>query len=89
MKGTLATSGSLASNRRNRRHCRDAVDHALVHADVDHVGPVLDLLPGYTYRFFVFAFLNQLREFGRTSHIGPLTDHDEDAGLLGKRLRPG
>ena len=86
MKGTLATSGSLASNCRIARHGRDAVDHALVHADVEDIGPILDLLPGHAYRFFVFAFLNQLRELGRTGHIGPLADHDVDAGLLGERL---
>ncbi len=70
-------------------HRHDAVDHAFVHADVDDVGAVLDLLPGYADRFFVLAFLDQPRELGRTGHVGPLADHDVHAGLLGKRLRSG
>ena len=86
MKGTLATSGSLAQQLQVACHRRDAVDHALVHADVEDVRPVLDLLPGYAYRFFIFALLDQLGELGRTGHIGPLTDHDVDAGLLGEWL---
>ncbi len=69
------------------RHRRDAVDHALVHADVDDVGAILHLLPGHADRFFEFAFLHQPGELRRTRDIGPLADHDEDAGLLGKRLR--
>ena len=68
-------------------HGRDAVDHALVHADVEDIRAVLDLLPGYAYRVLIFALLDQLRELGRTGHIGPLTDHDVDAGLLGEWLR--
>ncbi len=39
-------------------HRRDAINHALVHTDVEDVRPVLDLLPGYAYRFFIFAFLD-------------------------------
>ncbi len=86
IKGNLATSGSLASNCRKRVIAVDAVDHALVHADVEDIRPVLDLLPGHAYRFLVFALLDQLRELGRSGHIGPLADHDVDAGLLGKWL---
>ena len=37
------------------RHRRDAVDHAFVHADVEDVGAILDLLPGDADRLFVFA----------------------------------
>ena len=54
MNGTLATSGSLASSEQEARHRRDAVDHPLVHADVDDVGAVLDLLPRDADRLFVF-----------------------------------
>ena len=86
MKGTFATSGSLAEQLQVARHGDDAVDHALVHADVDDVGAVLDLLPRYAYCFFVFAFLDQPRELGRTGDVGPFADHDVDAGLLGEGL---
>jgi len=44
MKGTLATSGSLPNELQETSHGRDAVDHALVHADVDDIRAVLDLL---------------------------------------------
>ena len=65
----------------------DAVDHALVHADVDDVGSVLYLLPGDADCFFVFARLDELCELGRAGHIGPLADHDVNARLLGEGLR--
>ena len=89
MKGTLATSGSLRQQLQVARHGGDAVDHALVHADVDDVGAVFDLLPGNADGFFVFAFLDQLGELRRTGDVGPLADHDVDAGLLGEGLRSG
>ena len=59
MNGTLATSGSLAEQLQEARHGRDAVDHALVHADVDDVRAVLDLLPRDADGFLVFAFLDR------------------------------
>ncbi len=89
MKGTLATSGSLPSNCRIASHCGDAVDHALVHADVEDVGAVLDLLAGDADRFFELAFFDELGELGRTGDVGPLPDHDVDAGLLGEGLGAG
>jgi hypothetical protein len=70
-------------------HCGDTVDHALVHADVEDIGTVLDLLAGHAYRFFVFAFLDQLRELRRTGDVGSFADHDEDAALLSERLGSG
>ena len=69
------------------RHRRDAVNHALVHADVENVRAVLHLLPRDAHSFFVLAVLHQSRELRRTGHVGPLADHDEDPGLLRKRLR--
>ena len=89
MKGTLATSGSLAEQLKEAGHGGDAVDHAFVHADVDDVGAVFDLLAGDADGFFELAFLDELGEFGRTGDVGALADHDEDAGLLGEGLRAG
>ena len=85
----MATSGSLAEQLQEARHRGDAVDHALVHADVDDVGAVLDLLPGDAHRFLVLAFLDQLGELRRAGDVGALADHDVDAGLLRERLRAG
>ena len=68
------------------RHGGDAVDHAFVHADVEDVGAVLDLLTGDADGFFVFAFLDELRELRRTGDVGTFADHDVDAWLLGERL---
>ena len=70
-------------------HGGDAVDHALVHADVDDVGAVFDLLARDADGFFVLAFLDQAGEFGRAGDVGALADHDVDAGLLGEGLRAG
>ena len=71
------------------RHGGDAVDHALVHADVDDVGAVLHLLARDADGFFEFAFLDEPRELGRAGNVGALADHDEDALLLGEWLRSG
>ncbi len=68
-------------------HGRDAVDHPLVHADVNDIGAILHLLPRHAHRFFKFSFLHQPGKLRRTGHIGPLANHDVDAGLLGKWLR--
>ena len=69
------------------RHCGDAIDHAFVHADVENIRTILDLLPRDAYRFLIFALFDQLRELRRPGHIGPLADHDVDAGLLSEWLR--
>ena len=88
-EGNLGDFGLAAQQLQVARHGGDAVDHALVHADVDDVGAVLDLLAGDADGFFVFAFLDELGELGRTGDVGALADHDEDAGLLGEGLRSG
>ena len=71
------------------RHGGDAVDHALVHADVDDVGAVLNLLARDADGFFELAFLDEARELRRAGDVGALADHDVDAGLLGEGLRSG
>ena len=42
--GTRAMSGSAGDQVEEAGHRRDAVDHALVHVDVDDLGAALDLL---------------------------------------------
>jgi hypothetical protein len=70
-------------------HGGDAVDHALVHADVDDVGAVLDLLAGDGDGFLVLALLDQLGKLRRAGDVGALAQHDVDARLLGEGLRAG
>ena len=53
----LGDFGLAPQQLQEARHRRDAVDHALVHADVEDIRSVLDLLPGDAYRFFIFALL--------------------------------
>ncbi len=69
------------------RHRGHAVDHALVHAHVDHVGAVLHLLARNRHALFVLAFLDQPRELGRARHVRALANHHEHALLLRERLR--
>ena len=88
-EGHLGDLGLAAEQLQEAGHRRDAVDHPFVHADVDDVGAVLDLLPRDADRFLVLAFLDQLRELRRAGDVGPLADHHEDAGLLRERLRSG
>ena len=71
------------------RHGGDAINHPFVHADVDDVRAVLDLLARDAHGFLVVPFLDELRELRRTGDVGPLADHDERADLLRERLRAG
>ena len=88
-EGNLGDFGLAGQQLQEARHGGDAVDHALVHADVDDVGAVLDLLARDADGFFVLAFLDELGELGRAGDVGALADHDVDAGLLGEGLRAG
>ena len=69
------------------RHRGYAVDHPLVHADVDDVGAALDLLAGDADRLLVLALLDELGELRRAGDVRALADHDVDALLLRERLR--
>ena len=68
-------------------HGWNAIDHAFVHADIDDVGAVFDLLTGDGDSFVVFIFLDQLGELGRAGDVGAFANHDEIADLLGEGLR--
>ena len=81
-KGYLGDFGLARQQLQEACHCVDAVDHALIHADVEDIRSVLDLLASDADSRFVFADFDQLREFWRTGHVGPLPDHDVDAALL-------
>ena len=58
-------------------HRCEAVDHALVHVDVDDLRTGLDLLPGDVEGGAVVALLDQFAEPRRAGDVGPLTDVDE------------
>ena len=88
MKGHFGDLRFASEQLQEARHRRHAIDHAFVHADVEDIRSVLDLLAGDVYGVFIFAVLDEPRKFGRTGDIGALTDHDEDASLLGEWLRP-
>ena len=60
-----------------RAHGFDAVDHAVVHADVDDLRPRIDLRTGYRQSLFVIALADQAGEFGRACDVGALADVDE------------
>ena len=71
-------------------HRRDAVDHPLVHVDVDDLGAGLDLLRGHGERGVVVAGLDQVAELRRAGDVGALADVDEQR-VLGdvQRLEAG
>ena len=81
--------GFAAEQLQEARHGGDAVNHPFVHADVDDVRAVLDLLPRDGDGFLVFVFLDELRELRRTGDVRALADHDERPDLLRERLRTG
>ena len=78
--GTLQMSGSDAMRLQKLRHRGDAVNHSLVHADVNDLRAVLDLLAGDGERGLVIAGLDELGELRRPGHVGALADVDEIDG---------
>ena len=68
-----------------------AVQHPLVHVDVDDLGAVLDLLARHLERRRVVAGGDQLAEPGRARDVGALAHVDEGAAVLAalEGLEPG
>ena len=62
MTGTRLMSGSLATSLRKRSMAATAVDHPLVHVDVDDLGAALDLLRGHRQGGVVVAVLDERAE---------------------------
>ena len=77
--GTRLMSGSAGDQLGEAVHRRDAVDHALVHVDVDDLRADLDLLAGDRQRGVVVAGLDQVAEPRRAGDVGALADVDEQA----------
>ena len=68
-------------------HRSGAVEHGLVHVDVDHLGAVLDLLARHAQGVFVTTLQDHPRESLGAGDVGALADVDEQAGLAdGHRL---
>ena len=59
------------------RHRGDAVNHSLVHADVNDLRTVLDLLAGDGERGLVIAGFDELGKLRRPGHVGALADVQE------------
>ncbi len=67
-----------------------AVQHGLVHVDVDHLRAGLHLLLGDFERLVVFAFEDQALELGRAGDVGALADVDEQRVVADvERLQAG
>ena len=67
-----------------------AVQHRLVHVDVDHLRAGFHLLLGDFQRLVVLAFQNQALEFGRAGDVGALADVDEQRVVADvERLQAG
>ena len=82
--GDLGDLGLGADELEETRHGGDAVDEAVVHADVDDVSAVVHLLAGDRDGLLVVAGFDELGEFRGAGDVGALADHDEGAGLLGE-----
>src|SRR5439155_2348712 len=65
------------------RHRRHAVDHAFVHADVDDLRAVLDLLTGNGQRRLEVVGFDELCKFRRTGNVGAFADVNEVDGGVG------
>ena len=86
--GTLQMSGSDAMRFRNLRHRGDAVNHSFVHANINDLRAVLDLLAGDGERGLVIAGLDELGEFRRPGDVGALADVDEIGIRTGSSAHP-
>ncbi len=84
----LGDFGLAAEQLQIAGHRGHAVDHPFIHADVDDVGPVLDLLARHADGLVELALLDQLGELRRPGDVGALADHHEHARLLDEGLRP-
>ena len=85
--GDFGDFGLARQHLQEARHRGDAINHALVHADVEHVRAVLNLLPGDAYCLFIPSIFDQLGKFRRTGNVGPFADYDIHALLLSEWLR--
>ncbi len=81
----------LAGNQvQEAHHRRLAVQHGLVHVDVDHLRTVLDLLAGHAQCVFEAAVEDHAREGLGSGHVGAFADVDEQrAGFEPQRLQAG
>ena len=81
----------LAGDQVQEAHHRGlAVQHGLVHVDVDHLGAVLDLLARDGQRFLELAVQDHAGEGFGTGDVGAFADVDEQAaGADGHRLQAG
>ena len=76
--------------REELRHHVHAVDEAFVHAHVDDVGSIFDLLTCDADGLLQLAFFDELGEFRRASHVRALADHEvvrELRVIVGHRAR--
>jgi hypothetical protein len=76
MMGTRAMSGSLAIRFRTH-HGGLAVQHGLVHVDVDDLRAVFHLLAGHRERLLVFTIQDHAGEGLGAGDVGALADVDE------------
>ena len=76
----LGDLGLGADELEETRHGGDAVDQAVVHADVDDVGAIVDLLAGDRDGFLVVAGFDELGEFRGAGDVGALADHEVGTG---------
>ena len=67
---------------RNRHHGGLAVEHPLVHVDVDDLGAVVDLLARDLQCGVEVVVADQPRETCRAGDVGPLTDIHEQRVII-------
>ncbi len=90
MIGTREISGSPAIRLQKADHRRLAVEHRLVHVDVDDLRAVFDLLAGDAERLLELVVQDQARERLRPGDVGALADVDEQrVAVDGDRLEAG
>ena len=90
MIGTRAMSGSLAIRLQEAHHRGLAVEHGLVHVDVDDLRAVLDLLARHGQRLLELAVQDHAGEHLRARDVGALADVDEQRPFADRhRLEAG
>ena len=64
MKGTFSDFWLTRQQLEEASHGDNAVDHALIHTDIENIGAIFDLLAGYADRGLVLALFDQFPNFG-------------------------
>ena len=64
------------------RHFLTGIQQAVVHIDIHHIGPIIDLLSGDFQSLVVFLLVDEPQELARACHVAAFSNIDEMIGAI-------